>query len=262
MSEQWLKFWRSRPRLSRRGKIGTNLLLSALAACLLWAAVGYPLPTAELEFHRMERTHLMPRSEIVFTNGTRSQDGLRVSGSDGSVFALDGTELHLRGRWFAGTRENWAVLASLDNDFYGRFIQGFPLDGGLALAPLARYTGHLYHTGYWVSQGPGETSESSPAYVYEYHNFYAILLFGAPEETARVELTIREGGAEHTGGGWPLENGLWLLGVEEADWRPEARVWEIPYTLRLYDGADRLLTERSGTLWGELDSGKTPSVSG
>lgn len=49
------------------------------------------------------------------------------------------------------------------------------------------------------------------------------------------------------GGGWALENGVWLLEVE--DGAALDRVSEIPYTLRLYDGADTLLAERSGTLW-------------
>lgn len=247
MREKLLKLWRSRPRLGRRGKLGADLLASALAACLLWAAADYPLPTAELEFRRMERTHLMPRNEIVFTNGARSQDGLRLSKSDGSVFALDGTELHLQGRWVAGTREDRAVLACLDDDSSSRFIRGSSLDGGPALAPLARSDRYLHHNGYWVSQGPGETPEGHPDYGYEYHNFSAFLLFGAPEGTARAELTVLDGGVERTGGGWALENGLWLLGVEDGPAREQ--VSQIPYTLRLFDASDTLLAERSGRLW-------------
>ncbi len=38
-------------------------------------------------------------------------------------------------------------------------------------------------------------------------------------------------------------------------WTPAEQVWDIPYTLRLYDAADTLLTERSGTLW----EGENPS---
>lgn len=246
MREKLLKLWRGRPRLGRRGRIVVDLLAAVLAACLLWAAAGFPLPTAELEFRRMERTHLMPRSDIVFTNGARSQDGLRLSKSDGSVFALDGTELHLQGRWVAGTREERAVLACLDGNFSGSFIRASSLDGGPALAPLARSDRYLHLNGYWVSRGPGETPEGHPAYGYEYHNFSAFLLFGAPEGTARAELTVWDGGVERAGGGWALENGLWLLGVEDGPAREQ--VSQIPYTLRLYDASDTLLAERSGRL--------------
>ena len=252
MKKWWKKLERALDRVSRGKKLAVNLALCAFLLVLIWSRFGYPLPTAELEFRRLERTHLLPRSEIVFSNGARSEDGLRVSKSVGSVFALDGTELHLWGRWVAGVREERAVLACLGENFYRTFIRELPLDCGPVLAPLAQYDGYLNHTGgYWVSQGPGETPEGDPAYVYEYHNFYSFLLFGAPEETVRAELTVREGGAEHTGGGWPLENGLWLLGVDMEGWTPAERVWELPYTLRLYGAADTLLWERSGTLWEE-----------
>lgn len=244
---------RKLPRLSRGWRTVRNL--AVVLACLyaLWAWADYPLPTAELEFRRLERTHLIPRSEIVFSNGAGNGDTLWLSRngsfSGWSVFALDGTELHLRGRWVAGVRGDRAVLARLDRFSYDGFIREIPLDGGPVLAPLVRHDWYLDTNGYWVTQGPGETPEGHPAYVYEYHNFCAFLLFGAPEETVRAELTVLDGGTERTGGGWALGNGLWLLGVEDGEARD--RVSEIPYTLRLYDAADTLLTERSGTLWEE-----------
>lgn len=250
MKKWWKKLERALERVSRGKKLAVNLALCAFLLALIWSRFGYPLPTAELEFRRLERTHLLPRSEIVFSNGTRSEDGLRVSGSDRSVFALDGTELHLRGRYFAGTLGDRAVLACLDRS-YNSFIREVPLDGGPTLAPLARPDWYLDCNGYWVTQGPGETPEGHPAYVYEYHNFSAVLLFGAPEGTVRAELTVRDGGAERTGGGWPLESGLWLLGVEDGEAQARDQVSELPYTLRLYGASDTLLSERSGTLWKE-----------
>lgn len=239
------------PRLSRGWRTVRNL--AVVLACLygLWAWADYPLPTAEMEFRRLERTHLLPQSEIVFSNEAGNGNTLWLSRghsfSGWSVFALDGTELHLRGRWVAGTWEEWAVLACLDDYLYNNFIREIPLNGGPVLAPLSRHDWYLDTNGYWVTQGWGETPEGYPAYQYEYHNFSAFLLFGAPEGTVRAELTVRDGGVERTGGGWALENGLWLLGVEDGNARD--RVSEIPYTLRLYDAADTLLLERSGTLW-------------
>lgn len=251
MKRWWKKPERALERTSRGKKLAVNLALCAFLLVLIWSRFGYPLPTAELEFRRLEREVLMPRSEIVFSNGARSRDGRRVSKSDRSVFALDGTELYLRGRYFAGTREDRAVLACLDRS-YNSFIREFPLDGGPVLAPLARHDWYLDVNGYWVTEGPGKTPEGEPCYEYKYHNFSAFLLFGAPEGTVRAELTVLDGGAERTGGGWALENGLWLLGVEDREAREARdRVSEIPYTLRLFDASDTLLAERSGRLWEE-----------
>lgn len=247
MKKWWKKLERALERISRGKKLAVNLALCAFLLVLIWSRFGYPLPTAELEFRRLERTHLLPQSEIVFSNGARSE-GRRVSKSDGSVFALDGTELYLRGRFVADAREEWAVLACLDRS-YNSFIRKVPLDGGPVLAPLVPHDWYLDTNGYWVTEGPGETPEGEPAYVYEYHNFSAFLLFGAPEGTVRAELTVLDGGAERAGGGWALENGLWLLGVEDKKARDQ--VSEIPYTLRLYDASDTLLAERSGRLWEE-----------
>lgn len=185
MKKWWNKLERALERIGRGKKLAVNLALCTFLLVLIWSRFGYPLPTAELEFRRMERTHLLPRSEIVFSNEARG-GGRRVSGSDRSVFALDGTELYLRGRYFAGTLGDRAVLACLDRS-YNSFIREIPLDGG----------------------------------------------------------------AERTGGGWPLENGLWLLGVEDGEARARDQVSELPYTLRLYGASDTLLSERSGTLWEE-----------
>ena len=43
-----------------------NLGLAALAALVIWGMQGYPLPTQEMEFRRLERQRLAGRSEIIF----------------------------------------------------------------------------------------------------------------------------------------------------------------------------------------------------
>lgn len=55
---------RKLPRLSRGWRTVRNL--AVVLACLygLWAWADYPLPTAELEFRRLERQNLLPPSEI------------------------------------------------------------------------------------------------------------------------------------------------------------------------------------------------------
>ena len=52
------------PRLSRRWRIVRNLAVALICLYALWARADYPLPTAELEFRRLERENLLGRSEI------------------------------------------------------------------------------------------------------------------------------------------------------------------------------------------------------
>lgn len=237
---------KKRWRLSRGQRTLRNLVLGVLLMALIWGLAGYPLPTAELEFRRLERTHLMPRSEIVFSNRARSRDGWQVSRQDRSVFALDGTELYLRGRWMVGVQGDRAAVACLSGT--GRYIRSFPLNSGPSLAPLPWRGEYLDEAGYWITQGPGETPEGDPAYVYSYHNFVPFLLLNAPEGTADVEITVRLEGEEYSGGGWQLENGAWMLGVEQERRLGDGPISETAYTLRLYRADGSLLLEKSGTL--------------
>lgn len=52
------------PRLSRGWRTVRNLAVVLVCLYVLWARAGYPLPTAELEFRRLERENLLGRSEI------------------------------------------------------------------------------------------------------------------------------------------------------------------------------------------------------
>lgn len=52
------------PRLSRGWRIVRNLAVVLVCLYALWVRAGYPLPTAELEFRRLERENLLGRSEI------------------------------------------------------------------------------------------------------------------------------------------------------------------------------------------------------
>ena len=82
----------------------------------------------------------------------------------------------------------------------------------------------------------------------------ALAFFGAPEGTVRAELELEPadpvGTSGWSGEGWSLGSGRWLFPT-----RPEGRSsfsgsWYEggSYVLRLYDGADRLLLEKAGTL--------------
>ena len=60
------QMWLRRPRLNRIWATVLNFLIVGIVSIHLWWMAGYPLFNAELEFRRMERTNLMPRSEILF----------------------------------------------------------------------------------------------------------------------------------------------------------------------------------------------------
>ena len=78
MNAQWSKLWTRRPRLSRGGKLAVNLILTALLLVYAWGLADYPLPTAELEFRRLERASLEGPSDLqgIFSRGS----GLGVAG--------------------------------------------------------------------------------------------------------------------------------------------------------------------------------------
>ena len=99
----------SLPRLGRKGKIVRNLLLTAVFAACIWGQYGCPLPTAELNFRRLEHKYLMEPSQIVF-----SQSGER------DFQAEDGTWLSLSRTAVVGVGEEWMALG------YNQRVVGAP----------------------------------------------------------------------------------------------------------------------------------------
>ena len=211
------------PKLSRGQKLARNLAASALAGVLAWAAAGYPLPTAELEFRRLERTHLLPESETVFS--------IR-----GSIRWQDLPELNLpvRGGMVVGVGDGYVHTASL----FLEEMDSWPLEEGVTPVPL-------YRT--WVEEqesGPdGGKSTGVP-----------VLFLQVPEETGRAELEVTaedsESGLLHSQGeGRRLAPGRWLFSASpehfSLGWCSGGS-----YTLRLYRTDGSLLSEHSGILGG------------
>lgn len=235
--------WSRRPRLGRGGKTARNLLLTLILAALIWGQFGYPLPTAEMEFRRLERQNLLPRSEIVLAPPTY-RSYLTVSKEDRTFIVRDGTELTLRGRWFVGVTEDQAAAALVGESR----ISTVPLaETGPTLVPLIVDRSGEHAGGYWVEEGPMEGG----GYRYDYHNFSALLLLNVPEETARTEMSVTDKeGTPRLGTGWDLEDGRWLVGFEEEGVGDRIIGWclDQPYTLRLYRADGSLLLERAGTI--------------
>lgn len=80
----------------RKAFLAVNLVLIALFLWMTWIALGCPLPTAELEFRRMERTHLLPASEIQGKFQTPEQREVIIGTQKDLVVLYDGTDLY---RW-------------------------------------------------------------------------------------------------------------------------------------------------------------------
>ena len=216
MKKELLQIWCRRPRLSRKGKITVTLLVVAVMACLLWAAAGYPLPTAEMEFRRMERTHLLPRSEIVFN-----------SGKDCPLRWRDLPELDFVDRDVVVGMVKGQVYVYLPD--YNSF-QAYSL--GDEIVPVPMYdviTAWTYH---------GNLKTGTP-----------LLFLNVPEETERAEIEVWLDGQQRAGNGWGLKNGMWVLCLDRdtAAWSPE-RPEDGVYTLRLFRADGSLLLEREGVL--------------
>ena len=78
------------PRLDRKGKIVRNLVLTLAFLGVLWAGMGYPLPTAEMEFHRLERSNLRQPSDIQGIVDTRYERWVVASYQDQVILWRDG----------------------------------------------------------------------------------------------------------------------------------------------------------------------------
>lgn len=221
MKAWWNRLERRLDGISYRKKIVCNLVLCAVLLLLSWSRFGFPLPTAELEFRRVERTHLLPRSEIVFN----SQREAPVQWGD--LPELDFAHNNIvvgAGDGYACVYEPGYSIAKI-----------YPLTEGASPVPV-------YHmTARWVPS-PGTIKAGTP-----------LLFLQVPEDADRAEVEIdamdREGeNFRCRGEGWRVRPGCWLFAVSpgntfSGDWYAGGS-----YTLTLYRVDGSLLLEKSGTL--------------
>ena len=229
MKEKLKRIWGRRPRLTRGQKLARNLGLCALLLLWLWGMADYPLPTAEMEFRRLERQNLLPRSEIVFTASRGTND----------LEPKNGPPLVLWERWVVGTQGGWASVGYLDGKWSQ--IDVFSLNDGPSPVPLplGRAT--------WIEREEGERGTRSLL-----HSGPALLFLEMPE-AARGELTMDvtywEKDYHRVSEGWDLGDGVWLFALEppessySVDWYQGGR-----YTLALYRADGSLLLEQAGTI--------------
>lgn len=219
--------------LSRGKKLVLNLVIVALAGLWLWGLADYPLPTAELEFRRLERASLEERSELVL-----SLDG------DMDVQARNGTEFSFTRPMVVGVTED-RVLVGYSNRIDRPFdmLRRYEWEDGPTLVPLYPNMVNWVDAAQNGAAGDWNRLLESP-----------LLLVGVPREavTGTLELTV----LDLEGRSYPQEcpvfdlgEGIWLTSVE-APWDGHSSGWceGGTYTLRLYDEAGELLLEQEGAV--------------
>ena len=183
-----------------------------------------------MEFRRLERQYLLPRSEIVY------QTGFWNIGNVEEIKSRDGTYLSVFQPFVAGTIKDQVYAATLYAP--GKHIMNVvPLGKGPTPIPINSVIA-------WVPE-PGKTWMSG----------CNLLFYQIPGETTRTELdvdTVLLGGerfARYAQEGICLEEGLWLFsmkspeGAYSQDWCAGAS-----YALRLYGEGGELLLEQEGVL--------------
>lgn len=215
------------PKLGRGGKIVRNLVLTAGLALVIWAQYGSPLPTIDMEFRRMERKNLLPPSEIVLHTGQ-----ITVSHSHEPYNPVP----KVTREQILGLGEDYAVafwkhpFSTRGNQLVCWSFEEQP--GQVKLAPL-------------LSTISDTRGEDWP----ERESASAVAALELPEGTVRGEMIVEAEEGIYQEESEVLEHGLCLFAFQSrlssysGSW-----VQGLPYTLRLYDEAGKLLLEQTGTV--------------
>lgn len=222
MRKWWSKLKRRLKSVSRRDQTVFYLMWSVFLLFGIWLRMGYPLPTMELEFRRMERQNLLPRSEIIFAD----TKGIDYSGGENfSVSLWQPTFLGIAGDRVTAAvyvhREQWSAAS-------------YPLEEGPTPIPFGSALAILFQ--------PGEMGFR-----------YPLMFVNVPAEAARGEMSLELTyfGADYYwfGRGVDTGNGIWLFPLETPSPSYSDRWWAGgSYTLTLYRTDGSLLLEKSGTL--------------
>lgn len=201
--------------LSHARRFALNMVLLGLMCSVLWARADYPLPQG-LQFRRLERAHLLPRSEIVYRD-------------DQNV---------------VGVSEGWAISAWLSGSTPGtwRFCR-YPLnEDGPTLIPLRSERSHSHDT--------LEQEAVIAVGVPEAARIKVTLAFARGEWSRNVVID----GKELDGGVWycPFRFPVQEAAENEDLSRTMMDFYEgktqTPYTLQAYDSSGSALERHSGRL--------------
>ena len=212
-------------KLSRKGKIVRNLLLTLGFGFVVWASQGGPMPTAELTFRQMERTSFLASSEILYTwESSLPLSELRSSSSKAVLVGQYPDQI--------------AVGCIFEpNDFGGNRLILWPREEGVMPVPLSAFL---------------QREDGTLCHV--------LLVLSAPEETAGAQATVTgrlENAKEpvETVQGERWGGGVWAFWFpidEELTTDGELRYGTkdlegLPYTLELYREDGSTLTRQAGT---------------
>lgn len=216
--------------LSRGKKLALNLAIIVLAGGWLWGLAGCPLPTVEMEFRRLERQYLLPRSEVVYRSRFWSAGGV------GEIQSRDGTYLSVFEPFIVGVTQDQAYSVTLRQAGW-HTVTVAPLGEKPAPVPVNSVIARVPEPGrVWMSG-------------------CNLLFLQVPREMARAELDVDvtlfndEQFSRRAQEGLCLEDGVWLFSLEppeggySGDWYEGAA-----YTLRLYREDGGLLLEQSGVI--------------
>ena len=241
LRERWrkstLKTWLEGKAGLRRGtKTVIQFGIILLVGIWLWGLAGYPLPTVEMRFRRLERTWLEGPSELVF----------QTRGYDQRFQAAEGVEVYLDRPAAVGLLEDRALVGMTTRSSKPLELDALrrsPLEKGPSPVPVAGCLLWEWNQG----ERGAEIFDGS-----------ALLLVRMPPEAAEgtlvLEGTYREWDYRRDCPLFRLEDGVWLARVEQPEVVGYPSDWYVgaAYTLRLYDGAGELLLEQSGTVPEEL----------
>ena len=221
-----MKKWRKKLKrrlesISRGNQTVFYLTWSVLLSFGIWMRLGCPLPTMELEFRRMERTRLLPRSEIVFNSGKDCP--LRWRELPKLDFRYDDVVV--------GAGDGYACIYKTEYNI----VEIYDLTEGAAPVPM-------YHmTARWMPS-PGTIKSGTP-----------LLFLQVPEEVGQAVVEIDAKDIEgrelrYRGEGWRLAPGRWMFAAAPGDSFSGSWYAGGSYTLTLYRADGSLLEEQSGTL--------------
>ena len=206
--------------LSRPKKAALNLTLADVLLFALWAYFGYPLPTTEMEFRKLEKQNLRHPSEIV-QHLERDQS-----------FVSDLT----LGDIFIGISDKDVAVGYIQHrGAYGSSLEVWPLLDGPTPVPISCIKAP------WDEKNQWWTS-------------HAMCFVNVPKEAVRAQVVL-EGDpfpSNLTNGQW-MENGVFAFRFVSRDdelARPcKSEDFEgVSYTLRLYDERDVLILEQEGVI--------------